>query len=345
MQIGLIGCGWVGSLRVAALARLPEFRLTAVSDENLDRARTAASVSGAGVEADWRSLVQRRDVDAVLISTPPPFHVEMGIRALECRKHVLCEKPLARNPAECLAILRAAEQSSSLLATGFNIRFFPAITQAREILESGVIGELDHIRSYAGHPGGREFTHEWNHDAATMGGGTLFDNGIHVIDLTRYFLGEVSEVKGYATGNVWSFPDCEDNGFALLKNPDGRIAILQASWSEWRGYRFAVEIYGTRGCVRASYPPMWTEVVYVNGAGDHRHRKRYFFPWLQIVERLRSYRWTLIQSFTKELRAFAAASRGEKTSLALGFDGLRAVQIAHAVYQSAATSSAVRLDG
>jgi predicted dehydrogenase len=77
-------------------------------------------------------------------------------------------------------------------------------------------------------------------------------NGIHIIDLTRYFLGEVAEVKGYASDSVWGFPGCEDNGFALLKSPWGHIASLQASWSEWRGYRFYIDVYGTRGFVRAS---------------------------------------------------------------------------------------------
>lgn len=344
VRLGLIGCGWVGSLRAAAVARLPGFRLIAVSDQELSRARALAESVRATVEADWRSLVEREDLNAVIVSTPPPLHQEMCVKALRSGRDVLCEKPLARSPAECEEILQAAEQSGRLLATGFNLRFFPAIAKARQILDSGLIGELDHIRSYAGHPGGQEFTHPWVHDAGVMGGGTLQDNGIHVIDLTHYFLGDVSEVKGYATGNVWTFPGCEDNGFALLKSSEGKVGLVHASWSEWRGYRFSIEVYGTRGFVRASYPPMMTEVGRTDEHGGRLRRSFHVFPWLQVIERLRSYRWTLIQSFGKELEAFAKASRGEKTPLASGLDGLRAVQIAHAVYRSSAEGSAVRLD-
>ncbi len=344
MRFGLIGCGWAGEMRASALARLPGFRLVAVADQDSARALSLSKAYGTATETDWKALTRREDLDALIVSTPPPLHAEMCTKALESGKHVLCEKPLARTPAECRQILDAADRSGRLLATGFNLRFYPAIVKAREVLDAGLIGELDHIRSYAGHPGGSEFTHPWVHDAAVMGGGALLDNGIHVIDLTHYFLGGVAEVKGYATGNVWKFSGCEDNGFALLKNPAGKVAFLHASWSEWTGYRFAIEVYGTRGCVRASYPPMMVRVVRMDKPGGRPRRSLYLFPKLQIVERLRSYRWTVQQSFMKEFEAFAKAALGEKTHLALGLDGLRSVQIAHAVYHSSANGSAVRLD-
>jgi predicted dehydrogenase len=123
------------------------------------------------------------------------------------------------------------------------------------------------------------------------------------------------------------------------------VASFHASWSEWRGYRWWIEIYGTRGCVRASYPPMLTLVTRLGKAGGRPRRRLYTFPWLQVVERLRSYRWTGLQSLTKELRAFVGATCGEKNPLAVGLDGFRAVQIAHAVYDSSATGRSVRLDG
>jgi len=344
MRLGLIGCGNVGQLRAAAVTQLAGFRLVAVADVDSDRCRAIAVKFEAVPELDWKILVQREDLDAVIISTPPPLHVEMCIRAFESGKHVLCEKPLGRSPTECYEILRAAERNKRVLATGFNYRFYPAITKAREILNSGLIGEMDHIRSYAGHPGGREFTHPWVHDVSVMGGGTLLDNGIHIIDLTYHFLGEVVEVKGYVTGNVWQFPGCEDNGFALLKNPAGKVALLQASWSEWRGYRFWIEVYGTHGCVRASYPPMLTKVVWVDRPGGRPQRRIHFFPILQVVERLRSFRWTGLQSFKKELTAFSQAIGGEKTPLAVGRDGAKSVEIAHAVYRSSQNGMSVPLD-
>jgi len=343
LRFGLIGCGWAGEMRANAIAALSGFRLVVVSDQDVARANHVARGHGAAVEPNWRTLVARTDLDAVIVSTPPPLHAEMCVAALEQGKHVLCEKPLARNPEEGRQIADAARRHQRLLGTGFNLRFFPPIVKAREILDSGQIGELDHIRSFAGHPGGSEFTHPWVHDANVMGGGTLLDNGIHIIDLTAYFLGDVAEVAGFASNHVWQFPGCEDNGFALLRNAAGRVATLHASWSEWRGYQFRVEVYGTRGCVVASYPPMMARVVRLEQPGGPSRKQTFLFPKLQVLERLRSYRWSILQSFIHEMDAFGRAVRGEKTSVALGMDGLRAVEVAHAVYVSSREARSVRL--
>ncbi len=342
IRVALIGCGEIGQLRADALAQTPRLRLSVVSDVDTSRARSLAGRHQARSESDWRRAIAD-EVDAVIVSTPPPLHAEMCIEAFEHGKHVLCEKPLARNPQECRQILAAAQLRKRHLATGFNYRFYPAIVMARRILHSGCIGELDHIRSYAGHPGGSEFTHPWVHDVNVMGGGALVDNGIHILDLTRYFLGEVAEVKGFCTGHVWQFEGCEDNAFALLRSPAGRIATLQASWSEWRGYRFWIEVFGTRGCVRSSYPPMFVQATWSEKPGARVHRENFFFPWFQFVERLRTYRWTVVRSFIEELAQFARAIAGETTEAATGFDGLRAVEIAHAVYESSASGGSALL--
>jgi predicted dehydrogenase len=198
-----------------------------------------------------------------------------------------------------------------------------------------VIGELDHIRSYAGYSA-TGHNQPWVHDADTVGGGALRDNGVHLIDLTRWFLGEVAEVKGFATDHVWQFPGCEDNGFALLRSGAGRIATVQASWTEWRRYQFRVEIYGSLGCIRASCFPMMLEVVTSAEPGGATQRKRDWFPSWVIGEKLKSYRWVVVKSFVTEFEAFAAALGGARTPLATGLDGLRAIEIAQAAVDGGA---------
>jgi predicted dehydrogenase len=176
-----------------------------------------------------------------------------------------------------------------------------------------------------------DHNHDWLHDVEMMGGGALRDNGIHLIDLTRYFLGEVAEVKGYVSNSVWGFRGCEDNGFALLRSATGKIATLQASWTEWQRYRFRIEIYGTRGCIRTWCFPMLTEVTWSNTIGGKTSRRVHFFPMTHIWERLRSYRWVVVKSFGHELNAFSRSVHGGPTPIATGDDGLRAVEIADAV--------------
>jgi predicted dehydrogenase len=330
IRLGLIGCGGIGELRAAAIKRLPAHRMVSLSDIDQDRAQAVSAKYGGTVEADWRQLIKSGDLDAVVISTPPHLHASMCIAALEAGKHVLCEKPLARTPDECRRILEAAAQNDRFVATGFNYRFYPSIEKARALFDAGVIGELDHVRSYTGYSA-KDHNHAWLHDVDVMGGGALRDNGIHLIDLTQYFLGNVAEVRGFTLDHVWGFKGCEDNGFALLRNKAGKIASLQASWTEWRGYRFLIEIYGKRGCIRASCFPMVTQVISANEPGGRTKRKSFYFPLVHLREHLQSYRWVVVQSFIKELDAFARAISGESTAIATGLDGLRAVEIAHEV--------------
>src|SRR4051812_617644 len=127
-RYGLIGCGEIGKLRAEGLRRSGR-DLKAVSD--LDSARAVRVASGAALERDWRDLITRPDVDAVIVSTPPSLHAEMTIAALRAGKHVLCEKPLARTVEECGAMVAAAHETGRFLATGFNYRFYPSVLKAR----------------------------------------------------------------------------------------------------------------------------------------------------------------------------------------------------------------------
>lgn len=330
LRVGLIGCGDIGQLRAAAVSGTNSLRLIAASDVDTDRAAAAVSRYGGTVDSDWRTLVQRENVDAVIVSTPPSLHTEMCIEALNSGKHVLCEKPLARNPKECQMILEVAQQSGRFLATGFNYRFYPSIRKAWELLDAGMIGDLDHIRGYAGYSAA-DHGQLWVHDVNVVGGGALFDNGIHLIDLTCYFLGEVAEVKGFSSNKVWGFQGCEDNGFALLRSQTGKIASVHASWTEWRRYKFLLEIYGTRGCILASCFPMRTQVVLTEHGNGSKYRKTHFFLKSFLMEHLRSYRWVVEQSLAQELAAFHRSIQGETTQIATGYDGMRAGDIAHSV--------------
>ncbi len=332
MRFGLIGCGGIGQLRAQALSLNNNYQLTAVTDLDQSLSQSLTAQYGGQIAANWRELIRRDDVDAVLVSTPPMLHAEMSIAALEAGKHVLCEKPLARTLAESQQMVEAAARHNRFLGTGFNYRFYPSMKKARELLDSGLIGELDHIRSYTGYSA-TDHNQAWLHDEKVMGGGALRDNGIHLIDLTCYFLGDVADIKGYTSNSVWGFPGCEDNGFALLRNQQNRVATLQASWTEWRGYKLMVEIYGSRGYIRASCFPMLTQVAWAEETGGPVRKKMHWFTKTQIMEKLRSYRWVVVQSFIEEFDAFAQAAQGQPSMMATGQDGLLAIEVAHRAAQ------------
>jgi predicted dehydrogenase len=303
--------------------------LAVVCDLDRGRADSLASRFRAEVSSDWRGVLARVDIDAVIVSTPPSSHAEISIEASRAGKHVLCEKPLARNAEECRRMLAAAQTSGKLLATGFNYRFYPSVLKARELLDSGIIGELSHIRSYAGYSA-TSHNQQWLHDIDVMGGGALRDNGIHLIDLTCYFLGDVAAVQGDSCNSVWRFPSCEDNGFALIRNSAGKIATLHASWSECQGYRFQMELHGTLGCISLSCFPMVAKLVHAQRVGGPVRRRSFYFPAVHFMEHLKSYRWVVVRSFVQELSAFHNAAAGGRTALATGADGLRAIEVAEA---------------
>ena len=337
MRFALIGCGGIGELRAAALRETPGASLTAVSDIDAQRAEQIAG--GAAVTTDWRELLKRDDVDAIIVSTPPHLHVDMTVEALQAGKHVLCEKPLARNLEECQRMVDAATASGRQLATGFNYRFYPSILKASELLASGKIGKLDHIRSYTGYSATAHHQ-EWLHEFETMGGGALRDNGVHLIDLTCFFLGDVADVTGLSTNNVWQFDGCEDNGFALIRNRAGNIATLQASWTEWAGYRLKVEIYGDRGYIKASCFPMITEIGWATERAGKLQKKKFYFPRTFLFEHLKSYRWGVSESFKLEFKAFMDMAAGNPSAIASGADGMLAIEVAFRAAQNMATEKA-----
>jgi predicted dehydrogenase len=319
--------------------------LAAVADVELARAQAVAG-PGAHAFADYRRLVESGEVDAVIISTPPAQHEEIALAALAAGKHVLCEKPLANSVGACRRIVEAARASGRVLATGFNHRYFPAVKFLKRTLDSGRIGTLDHVRAFAGHTGLSEFQAPWMYSKDAIGGGALMDVGIHVIDLARYILGEVSQVYGVATGEIWKLDRAEDNGFALLRSPSGKVATLHATWSEWKGYRFYVEAYGDRGMARAYYAPMFAMAIYLDKPGGRRRREFHFYPEIILREKLRGWETTTVLAFQEEFLDFARLAQGEpaeSVQLADGVAGLRAVEIANAVYESSATGQPVRV--
>jgi len=329
IRFGLLGFGAIGQFRAASLLQTPGAALTVICERDEKLLAVAASKYKVVTTSKYEDMLSRDDVDVIIVSTPPNLHREHCEAAFTHNKHVLCEKPIATNVEDAQKMVEAAEKAGRVLGTGFNYRFYPAIAKIRAIINAGEIGDIDHIRSFAGHPGGPEFTHPWVHRPEIMGGGALMDNGIHVIDLSLHFLGKPTESMGMATDHTWLFGQSEDNGFLLMRNDKGNVASVQASWTEWRGYQFNVEVYGTEGCVRASYPPMFCSLRKKPvGSAKRGRKKNFWFPVFQVNERLKSYRWTIVESFIAEQRDFILRIGGEIGVGATGMDGLYAVKAA-----------------
>ena len=338
MRFGLIGLGAAGKLRKAALARTPGCMLTAVFD--VDQARAELGGRDVTVFPSAEALLKSDTCEAVIISTPPNSHEPLAVAALENGKHVLVEKPMANSVEACRRMIENSRRTGQALAVGFNHRYFPAIKLVRNAILSGMIGNLSYIRGYAGHVGLSEFQAPWMYSREVMGGGTLMDNGIHVLDLVCHLMGGVDHVCGKTSSRIWHL-DVEDNAFAVLSNKAGVLGHLHTSWSEWKGYQFFVEAYGDRGMARGSYAPMSATLITLDRPRRKRRVRREFYPLGMAREKLFGWQSTAIRAFAEELKDFVALAQGRgegRTLIATSEDGLRALQIANAVYEiSAAT--------
>lgn len=334
MKFGLVGAGCIGQLRARALADTTGCELSAVFDPAQDRSRELADPHDVSVAGHFDQLIERDELDALIVSSPPQFHEEQAIAALEAGKHVLCEKPLSNSVESCRRMVETAHTTGTALTTGFNHRYFPAVQYVKDTLDSGLIGELDHVRAFAGHEGLSEFRASWEYDSDVIGGGALMDVGIHLIDLTRYFLGDVQSVYGVATNNIWNLNGSEDNGIAVLRSAEGPHALLQATWGEWKGYRFHVDVYGTKGMARAYYAPMFGMRITMDEPGGQKRRSFKLYPKTFLMETWKGWQWTVERTFRWEIEDFVRRCEGDHSGmLADGFSGFRAVEIAHAVYR------------
>lgn len=241
--IGIVGCGQIGQKRAKALGA--GGRLVACADIDIDRAENLAKGSKAKVFRDWRELVWLPEVEVVVIATLHDSLAAITLAAVETGKHALVEKPAARSAAELEPVIAAAEKHDVKVRVGFNHRYHRALRKAKEIVDSGALGELMFIRARYGHGARIGYDKEWRANPALSGGGELIDQGPHLIDLSRWFLGDFAEVQGFAHTYYWDMP-VDDNGFMILKTPKQQVAFLHASCTEWKNM-FSMEIYGRDG--------------------------------------------------------------------------------------------------
>jgi predicted dehydrogenase len=243
LRTAIIGCGLIGTKRAKALGDCP---LVAAVDRDLARAQQLArAYPGCEAGVDWQSIISRKDIDLVIVATTNDILAPATMAAVQAGKHVLVEKPAARNAVELEPVVHAAKKAGVTVKVGFNHRFHPAFLKAREIFDSGVLGPMMFIRGRYGQGGRLGMEKEWRGDPQIAGGGEMLDQGVHLIDLSRWFLGDFSQVMGTVTNYFWKW-QVEDNGFAMLRTPGGQIAWLHASCTEWKNL-FSFEIYGKVG--------------------------------------------------------------------------------------------------
>jgi predicted dehydrogenase len=244
MHVAIIGCGLIGQKRARVLPQ--GWSLALCCDQVRERAENLArSYPGAQVTTEAEIAFASPGVDLVIIATTHDALAPLAARAAIAGKHVLLEKPGARFAAELDPVAEAARSTGALVRVGFNHRYHRAFRKAHAILDSGALGEPMFVRARYGHGGRPGYEKEWRAVPDISGGGEAIDQGVHLIALARWFLGEFVDVQGAAPTFYWKMP-VEDNAFFLLQTAAGHIAFLHASWTEWKNL-FSFEYSGHYG--------------------------------------------------------------------------------------------------
>jgi predicted dehydrogenase len=219
-------------------------RVVAVCDRTFDREGTLDD--GIRYYRDYRGLLTQ-DLDALIVCLTNDIAAEVTIAGLESGLHVFCEKPPGRSIADILKVIASERRHSTLkLMYGFNHRYHESVQDALKILRSGELGRVINMRGMYGKAKLITFNQpDWRTRREIAGGGVLLDQGIHMVDLMRLFGGDFSEVHSFISNGHWGY-DVEDNAYALMRTPDGVVAMLNSSATQWR-HRFHLDINLQRG--------------------------------------------------------------------------------------------------
>ncbi len=268
VKIGIIGCG-----SIVQRAYLPGFSepdsvlakramqghnhngcsdsdVVAIADVNEKLAIQLSQEYGVEkVFTDWQQIIAEPEINAVCIATPNFLHADMVIAALESGKHVLVEKPMAISWQDVKEMVKIADEKKLVLMVNQSFRYNPIYEKAKEIIKSGLIGDIYSIRgrfSYAGpeHWTGSKDT--WFLDKNMAGGGALFDAGIHAVDLIRFLVGKSVVQVGGLLSTMEKKIQAEDNSVTVLKFVDGSLGTLEASWTTRPG-EIVTSVYGSEG--------------------------------------------------------------------------------------------------
>ncbi len=246
INITLIGAGGIGKIWAEALGKSSKYKVSAVVDKEETKAKAIAEkFPGAKIYNDAATAFKEGDFEAAIVATPHVFLAPISKTVLEAGKHVLCEKPASVSSAEIATNIAIAQKTKRVYMIGFNHRYHPGYMQAKELVEKGEIGKLLFIRARYGFGGRANFEKEWRFDGKISGGGELIDQGVHMIDMARWFLGDIEEAKGFAENCFWG-GTVEDNGFLLLRTADKKVAQIHVSWTNW-DWIHSFEIFGEKG--------------------------------------------------------------------------------------------------
>jgi len=322
LKVGLIGAGLQGKRRANSIIENKD-ELLIIGDINIKSANALSKQYSCEATTDWETVIRDDRLDAIVISTPNHLHAPIAISAAKNNKHIFCEKPIALNSVEAKKVIDTIKDHNIIFKCGFTLRHHPSIKMAKKLVDNGELGRLMSFRCVYGNCSRKNFHTEWRTKKRVSGGGELLDQGIHVIDLLRWFGEDWNQVVGYTNTLYWNI-EVEDNAFALLRNNQNQVAMFHVSWSEWKNI-FLFEIIGEEKYIKISGlgGSYGTETIKIGN-------KDFLKPFGEKVIEFRGDN----KPFLNEWLDFTESIHNNKEPLGNAHDAWMAMKIADCIYKS-----------
>jgi predicted dehydrogenase len=354
VRVALVGCGKVGQIHAAALARLPEAQFVAACDAVPERAAAFAARYGVRPFTDVPTLLRESGAEAVIIGTPHPLHAEAAVRAAEAGVHVLVEKPMAASLADCDAMLAAARKSGVTLGVVSQRRFYEPVRRMRDAIDAGKIGTpaLGVFQMYSWREPSYYQSDPWRGKWDSEGGGVLVNQSPHQLDLLLWFLGPAAEVSGDWANVNHPGVEVDDTAVATIRFRNGGLGSVITSVAQRPGIYTKVHVHGTNGAsigvetdrgatfiagVSAIAEPSLNDLWTV--PGEERQLAEF-----QAADRARFAEVDpTVHYHAEQFRDFLQAIRANRQPLVTGEDGRAVVELFTAIYRSARERRTVAL--
>jgi UDP-N-acetyl-2-amino-2-deoxyglucuronate dehydrogenase len=353
VRVGIVGCGKVARLHVAALAALPQAELAAVCDVDPARGAGLAALCGARDFTDVRRMIEAAAVEAVIVCTPHPLHAEPSVVAAEMGVHVLVEKPLAATLADCDRMIEAAARRGVKLGVVSQRRFFEPVVRMKQAIDAGKIGRpiLGSVVMLSWRDRQYYQSDPWRGKWATEGGGVLINQAPHHLDILQWLMGPAEEVSGYAENLNHPYIDVEDTAIAAIRFRGGALASVVVSLGQKPGIYTKIHIHGSNGAsvgaqtdtgatfiagVSEAVAPPVTDLWTIPGeeAMLPDLQARDAAAWREIDP---GWHYHLLQD-----RDFLDAILEDREPLITGLEGRKVVEIIAAIYRAQEQRTAIR---
>lgn len=324
MNVGIIGAGYIGNKRAEVINFLKKDHLAAIFDIDPDKSSALAKKFNSSAVNNVNELFKNRTIDTVIIATVNNASARLCLEAIRNKKNVLCEKPLGKNYEEAKKVFEAAKKAKVILKVGFNHRFHSAVMEAHSLVKKGAIGRLMYIRAVYGHGGRKGYDLEWRMKKKFSGGGELLDQGVHLLDLFRWFLGEFKEGAAFCENMFWHKTKLEDNAFCALRTREGKVAQMQVSITQWKN-KFNFEIFGEKG------------YIIIEGKGGSYGQERLIIgkrKKLGARPAEREFLYDKDNSWEEEWKNFRQAIKRRIEPIGNGYDGMMANKLVKGLYAS-----------